>query len=34
MPLVNYARVLFDLGKLDQAGDYAERGWLRRKGRR
>jgi serine/threonine-protein kinase len=26
MPLVNYARVLFDLGKLDQAGDYAERG--------
>ena len=26
MPLVNYARALFDLGKLDQAGDYAERG--------
>jgi len=26
MPLVNYARVLFDLGKLDQAGDYAGRG--------
>ena len=26
MPLVNYARVLFDLGKLDQARDYAERG--------
>jgi tetratricopeptide (TPR) repeat protein len=26
MPLVNYARALLDLGKLDQAGDYAERG--------
>jgi len=26
MPLVNYARALFELGKLDQAADYAERG--------
>jgi tetratricopeptide (TPR) repeat protein len=26
MPLVNYARALLDLGKLDQAADYAERG--------
>ncbi|HEY1338032.1 MAG TPA: serine/threonine-protein kinase, partial [Bryobacteraceae bacterium] len=26
MPLVNYARTLFELGKLDQAGDYAARG--------
>jgi serine/threonine-protein kinase len=26
MPLVNYARVLLDLGKLEQARDYAERG--------
>ena len=26
MPLVNYARALFELDKLDQAADYAERG--------
>ncbi|PWU06922.1 MAG: hypothetical protein C5B51_11270 [Terriglobia bacterium] len=26
MPLVNYARALFELGELDQADDYAERG--------
>src|SRR5262249_43595961 len=31
MPLVNYARVLFDLGKLDQARDYAERGLAKAK---
>src|SRR5262249_59030943 len=29
MPLVNYARALFELGKLDQAGDYAERGFAK-----
>jgi eukaryotic-like serine/threonine-protein kinase len=27
MPLVNYARVLYELGQLDEAADYAERGY-------
>jgi serine/threonine-protein kinase len=31
MPLVNYARVLLDLGKLEQARDYAERGLAKAK---
>jgi len=31
MPLVNYARALFDLGRLDQARDYAERGLAKAK---
>jgi serine/threonine-protein kinase len=29
MPLVNYARALFDLGKFDEAQEYAERGLLK-----
>jgi serine/threonine-protein kinase len=31
MPLVNYARALLDLGKLEQARDYAERGLAKAK---
>jgi tetratricopeptide (TPR) repeat protein len=31
MPLVNYARALFDAGKLDEAADYAERGLAKAK---
>jgi tetratricopeptide (TPR) repeat protein len=31
MPLVNYARAMFDLGKLDQAQEYAQRGLAKAK---